>query len=85
VSEDDAKAEQYNELAAMTGNIYARTHLGIDEFNAGNFDQAIKHWLIAVSLGDIRALNDIKKAVIEGHATKGQYAQALRQYQEYLD
>jgi hypothetical protein len=27
----------------------------------------------------------MKKALLRGHATKDQYGQALRQYQEYLD
>jgi 3-isopropylmalate dehydratase small subunit len=41
--------------------------------------------LIAASFGDIRAVNYIRNALIGGHATKDQYAQALKQYQAYLD
>jgi hypothetical protein len=65
----------------MGGDVTSRTNLGANDANAGNFDRA---W-IAASFGDIRAVNDIKKAMIMGYATKDHYTQALRQYQAYLD
>jgi hypothetical protein len=76
---------QYKEKGAMAGDVGSRTNLGIDESNAGNFDRAIKHWLIGASSGDIRAVNNLKNIMIKGHATKDQYAQAIRKYQLYLD
>jgi TPR repeat protein len=78
VSKDMVKAKQYHEKGAMAGCATSRLNLGVDDANDGNFDRAIKHWLIAASSGDIRAVNDIKKAMIEGHATKDHYARALR-------
>jgi hypothetical protein len=69
----------------MMGHVTSRHNLGINDANAGNVDQAIKHWLIAASFGDIRAVNDIKKLLIMGYAMGDHYAQALKKYQEYLD
>ena len=63
----------------------SRHRLGCIDANAGNFDRAIKHWLIAASFGNIRALNDIRFLYIDGIASKDQYAQALREDQLYLD
>lgn len=85
VNNDEAKGRQYYEKSAMAGNVTARFTLGCDDADAGNFDRAIKHWLIAASFGDIRAVNNIENVMMEGHATKDQYAQALRGYKEYLD
>jgi TPR repeat protein len=85
VSKDETKARQYYEKSAVAGDVTARTSLGINDAKAGNFDQAIKHWLIAASFGDIRAVNNIKETMIRGHATKNHYAQALGQYQAHLD
>jgi TPR repeat protein len=51
VSKDKAKAWQHCEKAAIAGCVTSRLNLGIelDKFNAGNFDRALKHWLIAAS------------------------------------
>ena len=47
--ERDAKiASHYYELAAMEGDSYARGNLGYSEENAGNYDKALKHYMIAV-------------------------------------
>lgn len=64
----------------MGGDVTARLNLGFHEFKAGNFDRAIKLWMIAASFGDSRAVNHIKN-----YATKDHYAQALRYYKQYLD
>jgi TPR repeat protein len=85
VIKDEAKSKQYYEKCAMAGDVVARFNLGCIDANAGNFDRAIKHWLIAASFGDIGAVNNIKNEMIKGHATNDQYAQALHQYQVPLD
>ena len=47
--ERDAKiASHYYEIAAMEGDSYARGNLGYSEENAGNYDKALKHYMIAV-------------------------------------
>jgi TPR repeat protein len=85
VSKDKAKAKQYYEKGAMTGCVTSRCILGEIESIAASFDRAIKHWLIAASCGHVSAVNKIKKAMTEGYATRDDYAQALRGYQQYLN
>jgi hypothetical protein len=85
VSKDVTKAQQYYEKGAKAGCTFSRFTLGIIDAKACSFDRATKHWLIAASSGDIRAVNEIKKAMVEGNATKDHYAQALRGYKQYLD
>jgi TPR repeat protein len=85
VSKDQAKRRHYHEQAAIAGDSSARLNLGCVDADNGNFHRAIKHWLIAASSGNMRAINDIKRAVILGHATRDHYAQALQGYKQYLD
>jgi TPR repeat protein len=85
VNKDKIKAKQYLEKAAMAGSAKARFALGNFDAQAGSFGRAIKHWLIAASGGYIMAVNEIKKAMSDGNATKDDYAQALRGYTQYHD
>ena len=82
--EDDKKAKHYYELAAMQGNEGARHNLGINEEEAGNFDRALRHYVIAVKGGFSESLEQIQKLYLKGHATKDDYMKALRSYQAYL-
>ena len=81
---DKKKATHYYELAAMGGDITARHNLGLDEEIAGNFDRALKHWMIAVRGGYDNSLEMIKQFYSKGHASKDDYTTALRSYQTYL-
>jgi len=81
---DATKARYYFELAAMMGNETARYNLGIMEKNAGNFDRALRHYMIAVRSGDDGSLNQIQKYYSVGLATKDDYTKALQSYQAYL-
>jgi len=82
---DEKKAAAQFELAAMKGDAMARAKLGDDEYKAGNTDRAIKHFLIAVSLGSEQGLNYIQALFNAGHVSKDDYASALRARQAYLD
>ena len=53
----------------------------IVEFNEGNYELAVQHWMISAKMGFEESLNDIKGMFMEGHATKAQYAEALLGYQ----
>jgi len=81
---DKEKAKHYYELAAMRGNANARHNLGNKEANTGNYNRAVKHYMIAVSSGDADSLKWIKEMYLKGHATKDDYMKALQLYQEYL-
>ena len=84
VDNDKKKAKHYCELAAMRGNAYARHNLGVYEQRAGNMNRALKHYAIAAEGGGDISLKAIQKLYTNGHATKDDYAKALRAYQAYL-
>ena len=85
VGRDEKMASHYYELAAIEGNVTARYNLGTNEYNAGNHDRALKHYMIAVKGGHTKALKEIKEMFMDGHATKDHYANALRSHQAYLN
>ena len=84
VEVDENKAEHYYVLAATKGDEVARANLGVYERRAGNYDRALKHYMIAVRGGHAPSLSQIKELYGYGHATKGDYTKALQSYQEYL-
>ena len=69
----------------MDGVVSARYNLGVSEDNAGNFERALKHYMIAVRGGHTKALKEIQELYMNGHATKDHYANALRSHQAYLN
>ena len=84
--ERDAKmAIHYYELSAMEGIVNARHNLGVIEEIAGNFDRALKHFMIAVRGGHTKALKELKQLYMDGHGIKDHYANALRSHQAYLN
>ena len=85
VRKDEIKAKYYCELAAMRGDVKARYNLGIFEMRGGNIDRALKHFMIAAGDGSELSLKQIKQLFMKGHATKKDYAKALRYHQAYLD
>jgi tetratricopeptide (TPR) repeat protein len=85
VIKDETKAKHYFEKAAIRGCQKSRFNLGCIDADAGGFDRAIKHWLIAASCGEIGAVDCIKRAMNIGEATKDHYAQALRGYLLWRD
>ena len=84
VRRDEDKAKHYYELAAIGGDVDARCNLGFDERHAGNYDRALKHFLLAAGGGVKQSLSAIQKMFKEGDATKKDYTKALRAYQAYL-
>ena len=84
VEMDKKKAKHYYELAAIGGDATARYNLGNHERREGNTNRALKHYMIAVEGGWDNALKAIQKLYTNGHATKDDYAKALRVYQAYL-
>ena len=85
VERDEKMAKHYSELAAMAGNVSARHNLGADEENAGNYDRALKHYMIAVRGGRTDSVKAIQRMYKDEHATKDHYANALRSHQVYLN
>jgi tetratricopeptide (TPR) repeat protein len=84
--EKDEKKEIYHlEEAAIGGHASARHNLGYDEWNNGNFERARKHWIIAANLGDHDSLKALMALYKNGHASKEDYADALRAYQAAME
>ena len=84
VEVDKKKAVYYYELAAMGEDAIARYNLGLIEKRAGNYDRALKHFMIAVRDGHSRSLKMIKEFYSRGYTTKDAYMKALQAYQVYL-
>ena len=85
VEVDEKKAKHYWELAAMNGSVQARHNLGVDEYEAGNYHRAFKHFIISASAGHKKSLDNIKGGYMDGDVTKEQYANTLREYQKSQD
>ena len=63
-------------------HVESRHNLGICDGSKGDCDRAVRHFLISAKMGDKDSLEIIKKVFMEGFATKEQYGQALRGYQD---
>ena len=80
--EKDAEQEVYHlEEAAIGGHCGSRHNLGCLEWLNGRLDRAVKHFIIAANLGFQNSLNGLKHLYADGHASKEDYAGALRAYQ----
>ena len=51
VERDGKKAAHYYELAAMGGDVEARNR-GASRAHSGNWERALKHWMISTGNGD---------------------------------
>ena len=70
----------------MKGHVLSRNNLGVVENIINkNCELAVRHWMISVKMGDEKSLDDIKDMFMKGHATKAQYAEALRGYQDAIE
>ena len=85
VEKDMAKAFRHYEAAAMCGEVRSRFNLGCMEYDAGNCDIALQHWVISATLGDEKSLNEVKPLFMNGLASKSDYAAALRGYQNAVE
>ena len=85
VERDMKKAQHYYELSAIRGYTGARPNLGCFEEGAGNVGIALKHYMIAAGCGNDNSLKKIREFYTNGHATKDDYAKALRSHQKYVD
>jgi hypothetical protein len=77
---DMKKAKFHWEAAAMAGCEVARHNLGVLETNSGNMDQAIKHWIIAASGGQYRAMQELIEYFEKGSVTRESIESTLKAY-----
>ncbi|EJK77123.1 hypothetical protein THAOC_01064, partial [Thalassiosira oceanica] len=85
VSQNKAKGVRCWESAAMQGHALSRTKLGLIETENGNHDRALRHYMISAKMGEKLSLDSIKALFIDGNATKVQYAEALKGYQDAVE
>ncbi|EJK53126.1 hypothetical protein THAOC_27495, partial [Thalassiosira oceanica] len=86
VQEEKAKAIQLWTKAAMQGHAESRHNLGcIEKEEKGNHDRAVRHFLISAKVGYKTSLEVVKRMFMGGVATKEQYAEALKGYQDAVE
>ncbi|EJK49121.1 hypothetical protein THAOC_32033 [Thalassiosira oceanica] len=85
VKQDKAKAVAFYAKAAMQGHVDSRHNLGCFEGKKGNHDRAVRHWLISAKMGEEQSLDELIKKFFRGFATKEQYAEALKGYQDAVE
>ena len=83
--QDEAKAAEFYTNAAMQGHVEARHNLGCYEMKKGNYDRAVRHVLISAKMGYEHSVGMIKDLFTNGIATKEQYAEALKGYQDAVE
>ena len=59
----------------------SRNNLGCIEEEKGNYDRAVKHYLISANMGSMDSVENFKVMFTAGLATKEQYLEALKGYQ----
>eukprot|EP00956_Cyclotella_meneghiniana_P006912 scaffold9332_cov34-Cyclotella_meneghiniana.AAC.1 len=85
VKHDKKKAVHHWQIAAMMGNMQARHNLGCAEEENGNFQRAMKHFMIAAKCGFEKSLDAVKDGFRDGHVTKEDFEKTLRDYQASCD
>jgi len=85
VEQNKEKFIYHSEQAAIAGHPEARHNIGIEEWNNDRFDRAKKHFIIAANLGCHESLRQVMELCADGHASKEDYANALRAYQVAVD
>ncbi|EJK68977.1 hypothetical protein THAOC_09810 [Thalassiosira oceanica] len=85
IQQDEAKGVEFYKKAAVQGHVISRYKLGCVEGQKGNYDRAAKHFLIAAKMGLKESVENIKSLFMAGVATKEQYAEALKGYQDAVE
>ena len=85
VHEDMAKAVHFWSKAAMQGHVESRHNLGCIEGEKGNWDRAVRHFLISAKMGHMASVEMVKKMFMRRIATKDKYAEALKGYQDAVE
>ena len=84
--EKDEKKEVYHlGQAAIGGNPDARINLGVIEWNNGQYERAVKHFIIAANLGDVDSMQRVKKLYRAGYVSKEDFASTLRAHHAAVD
>jgi len=85
IEKDGGKEMYHLKEAAIGGHPEARYELGIGEWNNGNTERAVKHWIIAATQGDDDSIKELLEIFKEGFVSKDDLAAALRAHQAAVD
>ena len=85
VEKNEGKKTHHLEEAAISGHPMARRNLGLHDKNNGNMERAVKHFIIAATLGLDDAIKALMQAFKRGHVSTEDLAAALRAYQDAVD
>ena len=85
VEQEEGKIIHHLEEAAIAGHPEARYNIGYHKWNNGDKEGAVKHWIIAATLGEDDSTKMLMKAFKEGHVSKEDYAAALRAHKAAVD
>jgi tetratricopeptide (TPR) repeat protein len=77
---DFKKAKFYFEAAAMAGHHEARYNLGLMDVECHKIDRAIKHWTIAASAGEYKAMDALRKYFEAGFVGRDSIDSTLAAY-----
>ncbi|EJK46518.1 hypothetical protein THAOC_34813 [Thalassiosira oceanica] len=82
VEENKPRGIQHWQKAAIKGHVASRHNLGNAEAEKMNYRLAVQHWMISANMGNEESLSNIQEMVMKGYATKAQFTEALRGYQD---
>ena len=85
VEKDKGKEIHHATEAAIRGHPDARYNLGWNEMSIGNYERAVKHYIIAATQGDDDGIKELLDLFKEGLMGKEELAAALRAHQAAVD
>jgi tetratricopeptide (TPR) repeat protein len=85
VEEDEEKMVYHWEKAAIGGHPIARHNLACIEWDNGNVERAVEHFIIAAKLGDPESMSKLWKHYSAGNITKEKLDATLRTHQAAID
>ena len=85
VEEDIGKSMYHLEEAAIGGHPDARYALGDEEHVNGNIARAVKHWIIASTLGQDDSIKELMDYFRKGFVSNKELASALRAHKAAVD
>jgi TPR repeat protein len=85
VEKDEKKKVYHLEVAAIGGHVQSRHNLGCYEERNGRMERAVKHWIIAASMGDKESMKVLWKCHAMGLVKKEVLTATLRAHQAAVD
>ena len=85
IEKDTRKRIYHLEEAAIGGHPACRHNLGAYEWNSGNKERAVKHYIIAATHGQDESIKVLMDEFRKGHVSKDDLASALRAHKAAVD